>query len=213
MHAIPRRRPLPPMAVTALAADAVDRRCPRRHHGDRRRRDRARRRAEPDRVPAAPARRRDRAERRPGVGVRRVPARRQPQPDAGAGRRRARRVRERGHDVARGDSARPDRADRDPARPRVEPVRRRCDRRRHPGVHAARHGGHHRQSFGRRRHLRHVGHQRRRRRHRRPGALRRAARLRARARGFNAITDPANPLYNPRRATATRTRACRRASA
>ena len=53
------------------------------------------RRAKPRRAAAAPARRRDRAERRAGVDLRRVPARRQSRPDAGAGRRPARRRRRR----------------------------------------------------------------------------------------------------------------------
>ena len=50
------------------------------------------------------------------------------------------RVVERGRDVARSDSARPDRPHRDPARTGVEPLRRGRDRRRHPGVHAPRDG-------------------------------------------------------------------------
>ena len=57
-------------------------------------------------------------------------------PDAGAGRRHARRIVDERRRGAGGHPARPDRADRDPARTRVEPVRRRCDRRRDPGVHA-----------------------------------------------------------------------------
>ena len=66
-----------------------------------------------------------------------------------------------GADRARGDPARPDRADRNPARARVEPVRRRCDRRRDPGVHAsADHGATHANAsigYGTLRHARRVG--------------------------------------------------------
>ncbi len=62
----------------------------------------------------------------------------QPGPDAGADRRHPDRVVERRRDVARGDSARPDRPDRDPARAGVEPLRRGRHRRRRAGVHPAR---------------------------------------------------------------------------
>ena len=94
------------------------------------RRDRARRRAEPHRAPAAPAGRRDHPERR---------TRRRCRASSCAARTAARRwcwstasgsPRRRRGDVARGDPARPDRPDRDPARAGVEPLRRRRDRRR-----------------------------------------------------------------------------------
>ena len=119
------------------AHGAADRRRAGRRHRDRRGRNPAQRRAEPGRIAAAAAWRRDRAERRPGLGVRRAAARRQPRPDAGADRRPARGLVVVGVDDARSDSARPDRPHRDPARARVEPVRRRRHRRRRPGVHEA----------------------------------------------------------------------------
>ncbi len=92
----------------------------------------------------------------PGLDVGGVHPRRQPRPDAGADRRPARRLVVGGRDVARGHSARPDRAHRDPARPGVEPLRRRRDRRRDPGVHEARGGQ--RVGAERRRRLRHLRH-------------------------------------------------------
>ena len=66
------------------------------------------------------------------------------------------------HDGARGDSARPDRAHRDPARPGVRDVRQRRDRRRRAGLHAQ--GRRHAacQRVRRLRPLRHVGRRRRR---------------------------------------------------
>ena len=154
-------------------------RAPRRRHGDRRRRDRARRSVEPRRAAAAAARRRDRAERRTRGGVRRVPARRQSRPDAGARRRPARRLVVGRFDDAGGDPARPDRTDRGAARARVEPLRRRRHRRRDPGVHAPRRQGLQRQRQRRLRHLRHRGVRRRASaaaRGRSPSRCRRAAR-------------------------------------
>ncbi len=58
-----------------------------RHHGDRRRRNRALRGAESRRARATPTRRRNRAERRAWFGVRHLPARRQSRSDAGIDRR------------------------------------------------------------------------------------------------------------------------------
>ena len=144
------------------------------------RRDRAWRRAGRRRAAAAPARRRDRPERRAGRDGRRVPARRERRADARADRRHARRFGVERRDGAGGDSARADRADRDPARAGVEPLRRRCDRRRHPGLHAARRRRRARQCVGR---LRHVRHRRRDRRASRGGS---DARARQRARSPDA---------------------------
>ena len=90
------------------------------------------------RAAAAAARRRDRAERRSRGQYRACSC------AARTGGRRwcsstaCARVVDGRRDVARGDPARPDRAHRDPARARVEPLRRRCDRRRDPGVHEKR---------------------------------------------------------------------------
>ena len=84
-----------------------------------------------------------------------------------------------GVDDAGGDSARPDRADRGPARTGVEPLRRRRHRRRDPGVHAPRRRRPDRQRQRRLRHLRHRGRHGGRRaaaRDRSPSRCRRAAR-------------------------------------
>ena len=137
----------------------------------------------------------------PGADVGRVPARRQPRPDAGAGRRPARRLVVGGRDLARGDPARPDRAHRDPARPGVEPLRRRRHRRRDPGVHASAAAGAHvdRQRERRLRHLRHVERQRGLRGSAGPARVRGRRRAARAARGFNAIVDPDNFSYNPDR--------------
>ena len=127
-----------------------------------------------------------------------LPARRQPRPDAGPDRRHPDRVVERGRDVARGDPARPDRPDRDPARPGVEPLRRGRDRRRRAGVHAARNGEPRRQRERGLRHVRHLGRQGRRVRHVGPLHVRRAGRRRRRATASTRVVDPANFLFNPR---------------
>ena len=126
------------------------------------RRDRARRRAEPDRTPAAPARRRDLAERRPGLAVGAIFLR-------GANRGQTlvlidgMRIASSsaGRDVARGDPARPDRPHRDPARTGVEPLRRRCDRRRRSRCSRGAATARPRQRERGLRHLRHLGRRRR----------------------------------------------------
>ncbi len=87
---------------------------------------------------AAPARRPDLDERRSGIDQRRVPARRQRQPGAGADRRHACRLGHGGHSGARGHSARSHRSHRDPARAGVEPLWSGRGRRGDPGIHAPR---------------------------------------------------------------------------
>ena len=115
---------------------ATDRDAHRGPHRDRRGCDRGRGGTQLRGTPAGPAGRRDRPERRTGLDLRGVPARREPRPDGAPRRRVARLVVDGRRAHARGDSARPDRAHRDPARPRVVALRRGCDRGRDPGLHA-----------------------------------------------------------------------------
>ena len=195
-----RRRHARPGRGDRGARAAADRRAARRRHGDRRRGNRARRRAEPRRAAAAAARRRDRPERRAPARVSGVFLR-------GANRGQTLVLIDGlrvgfvvgGRDVARGDSARPDRAHRDPARTGVEPLRRRRDRRRDPGVHA-RGGGAlaANASAGYGTYDTCEGERGR----RGQRGARRASRCRAAASssaGFNAIVNPANFSYNPDR--------------
>ena len=145
---------------------------------------------------AAAAGRGDHPERRPRLAVRDLPARRQPRADAGAGRRHPHRLVERRRDFARGDSARPDRPHRDPARTGVEPLRRGRDRRRRAGVHAARHGVLRRQCERRATAPTARGTSKAAcpaRRGRSPSRCRAAAKA---SDGFNAVVDPSSFLYN-----------------
>ena len=175
-HARPRRG-------HGIAQCAADHRPAGRRDGHRCRRDPAQRCAKPAAVAATPARRRSRDCGRSRFDVGGIPARRQRGPDAGADRRPPCRI-----DVVRrhhagGHPARPDRTHRDPARTGVEPLRRRRDRWRDPGLHqAGRRQRLLRQCRGRLRHLRHAQRQRRLARRARAAAFFRASRRNAQRR-------------------------------
>ena len=103
---------------------------------DRRGRHRPRRPGDADRAAAHARRRRDHQQRRRRPGVGRVPARQQYQPRGRAHRRHTRQLGDHRHQRVRAHPAGADRAHRSAARPGIEPVRRRCDRRRDPDHHA-----------------------------------------------------------------------------